>query len=106
MVRRVSAGQIPTEKARWFRRAAGQGCAAAQNRLGSLYYKGDGVPADRNEAARWYRMAADQGDATAQGNMSLYLARVRVHAKNTLVTLGEKIIGTGANASHAHNEDV
>ena len=48
------------------RRAAEQGDATAQNRLGVMYSNGRGVPQDRAEAVRWYRLAADQGLARAQ----------------------------------------
>ena len=41
----------------------------AQNNLGVMHYKGQGVPQNDAEAFRWYRLAADQGDATAQSNL-------------------------------------
>jgi len=55
-----------TEAAKWLRKAAEQGDASTQSRLGSLYYYGLGVPQDYEEALRWYRKAAEQGDAAAQ----------------------------------------
>jgi TPR repeat protein len=51
----------------WYRAAADQGDASAQDKLGFLYGSGLGVPQNYVEAARWYRLAADQGDAGAQG---------------------------------------
>ena len=58
---------------RWYRLAAEQGHARAQNNLGIMYDTGEGVPQDDVEAARWYRLAADQGVAVAQGNLgSMY----------------------------------
>ena len=51
------------------RAAAGQGFAAAQYNLGTLYENGDGVPQDKSEAAKWYRAAAEQGDEDAQFNL-------------------------------------
>jgi Sel1 repeat len=48
------------------RQAAEQGDANAQFRLGTLYYKGQGVAQDYAEAARWYRKAAGQGQPEAQ----------------------------------------
>jgi len=56
------------EAARWYRKAADQGGADAQNRLGLMYEKGRGVP-DYAEAVRWYRKAADQGHAGAQAKL-------------------------------------
>jgi TPR repeat protein len=38
---------------RWYRRAAEQGVAEAQNSLGWMYREGRGVPQDDAEAARW-----------------------------------------------------
>jgi uncharacterized protein len=54
------------EFATWYRRAADQGLAAAQNILGQLYRDGEGVARDYAEANRWYRLAADQGNMNAQ----------------------------------------
>lgn len=54
------------EFAAWYRRAADQGHAAAQNMLAELYRDGEGVARDYGEAIRWYRLAADQGNANAQ----------------------------------------
>ena len=48
------------------RSLAERGNAKAQNNLGLMHYKGDGVLQDYNEAAKWYRLAAEQGNAKAQ----------------------------------------
>jgi TPR repeat protein len=48
---------------------AQRGDAEAENRLGGMYYYGQGVPQGYLEALRWYRAAADQGDAKAQYNV-------------------------------------
>ena len=49
--------------------SAEQGDAMAQNNLGVMYQKGEGVPQDYKEAVKWYRLAAEQGHATAQTNL-------------------------------------
>ena len=54
---------------RWYRKAADQGNADAQDNVGWLYQHGWGVAQDYAEAMRWYRKAADQGDARAQANI-------------------------------------
>jgi TPR repeat protein len=54
---------------RWYRKAADQGNADAQNNLGVAYYNGKGVAQDYALAARWYRKAADQGLGHAQRNL-------------------------------------
>ena len=54
------------EAAKWFRKAADQGDANAQDVLGATYAEGLGVAQDHAEAVKWYRKAADQGVASAQ----------------------------------------
>jgi peptidoglycan hydrolase-like protein with peptidoglycan-binding domain len=61
--------QDDAEAVKWYRKAADQGSAAAQNHLGLMYDNGRGVPQDDAEAVKWYRKAADQGDARAQNNL-------------------------------------
>ena len=57
--------------AQWFERAAKQGLAPAQYRLGSLYEKGQGVKKDLNKARQLYlrgrRQGQRQGDAQSRG---------------------------------------
>jgi len=55
------------EAMKWVRKAADQGLAIAQSKLGNMYAAGQGVSQDYAEAAKWYRKAADQGIAPAQG---------------------------------------
>ena len=54
------------EAMNWYRMAADQGDADAQNSVGLMYLLGRGVPQNDAEAVRWLRMAADQGLAEAQ----------------------------------------
>ena len=65
----------PNEPIRQYRKAAEQGSAAAQFRLGTMYYFGQGVPRDYQEAALWYRKAADQGSVSAQFNLGIMYYR-------------------------------
>jgi TPR repeat protein len=57
------------EAAQWFHKAAEQGNANAQCRLGNCYYWGEGVTQDYYKAAEWYRKAAEQGHVSAQNNL-------------------------------------
>ena len=57
------------EAVKWYRLAAKQGNAMAQNNLGRMYDKGEGVSKDSVEAVKWYRLAAKQGNAMAQYNL-------------------------------------
>ena len=48
---------------KWYRLAAEQGNAAAQNDLGFMYYKGLGVPVDYVYSYMWANIAASSGIA-------------------------------------------
>ena len=54
---------------RWYRRAAEQGDADAQNNLAGMYARGNGVRPNGPEAMRWWTLAADQGHPVAQSNL-------------------------------------
>lgn len=56
--------QVMTSDGR--RASAGQGNAELQFQVGQLYFRGNGVDKDEQEALRWYRRAAEQGHAEAQ----------------------------------------
>ena len=56
---------------RWYRKAAEQGHADAQNNLGVMYDNGKGVRQDYTNAVQWYRKAAEQGHAGAQINLGM-----------------------------------
>ena len=59
------------EAEKWYRKAADQGDADAQDSLGWMYMSGEGVTQDFEEAAEWYRTAAKQGLADAKNNLGL-----------------------------------
>ena len=48
---------------------AEQGDPEAQNKIGKLYYNGNGVPQDTEQAFYWFKQAADRGNAKAQNNL-------------------------------------
>ena len=50
---------------KWYRLAADQGHAKAQNNLGSIYVEGKGVPQDYVLAHMWFNLSAAQGDEKA-----------------------------------------
>jgi uncharacterized protein len=58
----------------WHRKAADQGDATAQTKIGIMYADGQGVPQDFVEAAKWFRQAADQGHPSAQFLLGLLYA--------------------------------
>jgi len=53
----------------WYRKAADQGYAYAQNNLGWMYLNGYGVERDYRQAIVWFRKTAEQGNAYAQNNL-------------------------------------
>ena len=57
------------EALKWYRKAAEQGLAKAQNTLGWMYNVGKGTVKDEAEGVKWYRRAAEQGYAKAQRNL-------------------------------------
>src|SRR5204862_5329798 len=52
----------------WLRKAADQGHAGAQNRLGVMYERAEGVPMDLMEAYKWFTIAAAGGNTFAAAN--------------------------------------
>ena len=69
--RGVGVPQDHAEALRWFRAAAKQGDAEAQNNLGVMYHNGDGLPGpDPPKALKWYRAAARQGEPAALHNLA------------------------------------
>jgi uncharacterized protein len=56
---------------KWYRLAAAQGDAEAQNNLGNMYETGRGVTQSYADPAKWYRLAANQGLAGAQYNLGI-----------------------------------
>ena len=63
--------QDDKEAVKWYRLAAEQGDAKAQNNLGVSYDNGQGVPQDYKEALKWTKLAAEQGHARAQKNVAI-----------------------------------
>lgn len=51
------------------KQAAEHGDVDAQNKLGAMYFEGNGAPLDYGEALIWFQKSADQGHAKAQYNL-------------------------------------
>ncbi len=54
------------QAAQWFKKAAIKGKAEAMRELGSLYYKGEGVHFDLEQAFAWLELAVQKKDSQAQ----------------------------------------
>mgnify|MGYP002136838370 FL=1 len=76
------AAQNDKEAVAWYRKAAEQGHANAQNNLGVMYANGQGVSQNDKEAVTWYRKAAEQGNANAQKNLGVRYEDGRGTAQN------------------------
>jgi TPR repeat protein len=64
------------EALKWFRLAADQGVASAQNNLGLMYANGWGVPQDYVRAHIWFNLSAAQGDQNAAETRDRILKRM------------------------------
>ena len=73
------------EAVKWYRLAAEQGDADAQDKLGVTYAGGEGVPQDYAEAVRWYRLAAEQGHYHAENNFACSVRLRRGRESKTTV---------------------
>ena len=103
----ANVSQDYTEAARWYRLAADQGHAAAQNRLGRMYTNGEGVPENDTEAVRWFRLAADQGVAAAQFNLGLMYGRGEgVPQDDVQAYVWFSLAAAQGNSNAQHNRDI
>lgn len=59
------------EAAKWYRLAAAQGDAQAQNNLGFMYDNGQGVTQDYILAHMWWNLASSAGEAKGAVNRDL-----------------------------------
>lgn len=87
----------------WFRRAATQGYAPAEWRLGALYQDGYGVSQSYKKAAKWYRSAASHGSHEAEFWLSiLYISGKGVDrdGKRALELLHQSALGGYALAQY------
>ena len=55
----------------YYLKAAKEGYASAENKIGFMYSKGLGVEKDDKEAVKWFSKAADRGNRFAQYNLGL-----------------------------------
>lgn len=61
------------EAVKWYRKAAWQGHAEAQYKLGQMYSTGEeGVEQNDDESEKWYLKAAEQGHADAQKTLGMH----------------------------------
>ncbi|HDP24013.1 MAG TPA: sel1 repeat family protein [Deltaproteobacteria bacterium] len=66
---------IRTENIDEYLHKASTGDVDAQYNLGILYYHGEGIPKNYEEALKWFLLAAEQDDADAQYNLGFMFGR-------------------------------
>ena len=66
----------------WYRLAADQGDATAEDDIGEFYYYGHGVRVDYGQALSWYQLSAAKGNATAEDGIGALYARGQGVDKN------------------------
>lgn len=64
-------GETEPAKLNELRTLSTHGNAKAQLRMGGLYFKGEELDQDYQEAAKWFRLAAQKGNAEAQYNLGM-----------------------------------
>jgi TPR repeat protein len=62
-----------TEAVKYYKLAADQGYAAAQNNYGYCLQQGKGISINLTEAVHYFKLAADRGDIVAQYNLGMTL---------------------------------
>jgi hypothetical protein len=64
-----NSSELLTKASQWVRKAANQGDREAQNTLGLMYSKGEGVKQNLRLAKKWFKKAAALGHVQAQSNL-------------------------------------
>jgi S1-C subfamily serine protease len=80
------------EAVKWYRKAADQGNAAAQDNLGVMYASGEGVPKDLVEGLAWFNIAAASGSANSVKNRDLGERRLGPQATLTAQQRSKEIL--------------
>lgn len=85
LLEKGAGGRAPDDTAAfgWFLKAAEQGYADAQYKVGAAYHFGIGTTADPAKAIDWYRRAAQQGVREAQYNLAYMLENAVGEAQAT-----------------------
>lgn len=70
--------------------SAERGDAEAQNAVGFMLYRGDGVAADRLQAQLWFEHSAAQGNARARRNLAYIAAKAGADSADGAAPAGER----------------
>ena len=77
---RVSLRMLAKEAMRWYRKAAKQGYAYAQQNIGFMYMRGHGVEQDYMQAYKWFYISAASGNLTLKTNLSEFVEKTHMTA--------------------------
>ena len=85
------------EAAKWYRKAADQGYAAAQSNLGLCYVKGEGVPKDYVEAYALFNLssATDESALKRRALIVKYMTGEQIAAAQKRTKELQKELGRG-----------
>ncbi|MFC7291169.1 peptidoglycan-binding protein [Hirschia litorea] len=72
-IKQLAAGEKKVA-AETMRKAADQGLAAAQYRMGKLYERGEGVPRSIKESRKWTKLSAENGNVKAMHDLAVFYA--------------------------------
>ncbi len=72
-IKQLAAGEKKVA-AETMRKAADQGLAAAQYRMGKLYERGEGVPRSIKESRKWTQLSAENGNVKAMHDLAVFYA--------------------------------
>ena len=68
--------RLKSSAVKWYRLAAEQGDAGAQNNLGLMYYEGTGVLQDYIRSHMWLNISASQGHKNATKNRDIVAKKI------------------------------
>jgi TPR repeat protein len=90
------------EAAKWYRKAAEQNFAAAQDNLAICYEYGQGVAEDSVEAYKWVLLATRQGDEGAKKYMTVMESMLLTPEQVAQGQSGRTILGLGRREHELH----
>jgi TPR repeat protein len=90
------------EAAKWYRKAAEQNFAAAQDNLAICYEYGQGVAEDSVEAYKWVLLATRQGDEGAKKYMTVMESMLLTPEQIAQGQSGRTILGLGRREHELH----
>ena len=92
-----------TKAVEGYRKAAEQGCAAAQYNLGSMYLKSEGVAQDFATALKWLQFAAERGCKIALQTLDIMQQRNALPTPPPGTPVTAILLTSAAGSKHNNN---